>query len=149
LGNAALFHQYRREERAMLERIEAMSRLSSDHEFALWEAIGSLLQGWALAVQKRVDGGITQMRQSITTQQALGTELLRPYQLALVAEAYGKGGEAEESLRVLAEALTRMEKSGERWYEAELYRLKGTLTLEAGGWKLETSALSSLGIRVP
>src|SRR5438876_7595350 len=60
---------------------------------------------------------------------AMGTELERPYYLALLAEAHGKVGQAEEGLNVLAEALATADKTGERFYEAELYRLKGELTL--------------------
>ena len=54
----------------------------------------------------------------------------RPYFLALLAEAYGKVGQAEEGLTALAEALAVVDKTGERFYEAELYRLKGELTLQ-------------------
>src|SRR5262249_2183002 len=49
--------------------------------------------------------------------------------LAVLAEAYGKVGQTEEGLRVLTEALTRVDKTGEGLYAAELYRLKGVLTL--------------------
>lgn len=52
-----------------------------------------------------------------------------PYYLALLAEAYGKDGQTEEGLRVLAEALTASQKNGWRLWEAELYRLKGELLL--------------------
>jgi predicted ATPase len=58
---------------------------------------------------------------------------VRPYYLALLAEAYGQGGQAEAGLAVLAEALAAVEKTGERWCEAELYRLKGELLLQSGG----------------
>jgi predicted ATPase len=40
-------------------------------------------------------------------------------------------GEIEEGLRVLAEALAVVDRTGERWCEAELYRLKGELTLQS------------------
>jgi predicted ATPase len=55
--------------------------------------------------------------------------LWRPYGLALLAEACGKGGQGEEGLKVLAEALATLERTGERMYEAELYRLRGELML--------------------
>jgi predicted ATPase len=61
----------------------------------------------------------------------MGTGFLKSYYLALLAEAYGKAGQAEEGLVVLAEALAVVDKSGERFYEAELYRLKGQLTLQS------------------
>ena len=38
--------------------------------------------------------------------------------------------QTEEGLTALAEARARVDKTGERWYEAELYRLKGELTLQ-------------------
>ena len=52
-----------------------------------------------------------------------------PWGLALLAEANGKGGQAEEALNVLGEALAIATKNGERRYEAEIYRLKGELLL--------------------
>jgi predicted ATPase len=48
---------------------------------------------------------------------------------ALLAEAYGKAGQGEEALKVLAEARLQMDNTGERFWEAELYRLQGELTL--------------------
>ena len=55
----------------------------------------------------------------------------QPYLLILLAEACGKVGQAGEGLAVLAETLTVVDKTGERFYEAELYRLKGQLTLQS------------------
>ena len=63
---------------------------------------------------------------------AIGAALGRPYWLALLGEAWGKAGQAEEGLRALAEALEAMQTSGERRWEAEIYRLKGQLLLTPG-----------------
>jgi predicted ATPase len=71
------------------------------------------------------------MRQGIAAHQATGTELTRPYFLALLAEALGKVGQTEEGLTILAEALAAVHKTGECWCEAELYRIKGMLTLQS------------------
>jgi len=60
----------------------------------------------------------------------MGAGLFQSHYLILLAEEYGKAGQAEEGLVALAEALTVVDKSGERFYEAELYRLKGELTLQ-------------------
>ena len=61
--------------------------------------------------------------------QATGAELSRPYILAVLAEGYWKVGQTEEGLTALTEALSIVNRTGERLYEAELYRLKGELTL--------------------
>src|SRR5262249_40136270 len=55
------------------------------------------------------------------------TELHLPAFLALLAEAYQIQGRVEEGLTILAEALALVDKNDERWWEAELHRLKGEL----------------------
>jgi predicted ATPase len=60
----------------------------------------------------------------------MGAELARPTSLALLAEACGKGGQIEEGMIALTEALAAVDRTAERMYEAELYRLKGELTLQ-------------------
>ena len=72
------------------------------------------------------------MQQGLTARQARGAELAQPYFLALQAEVYGKLGEREHALTLLSEALNVMSASGEHRLEAELYRLKGELTLQNG-----------------
>src|SRR5262249_24854216 len=54
----------------------------------------------------------------------------RLYFLALLAEAYGTRGQPTAGLEVLAEALTRVDTTRDRWYEPEIYRLKGALLLQ-------------------
>jgi len=61
--------------------------------------------------------------------QSIGQKLYRPYHLALLAEAYGEAGQPDLGLSCLAEALTLVEATEERWWEAEVRRLKGELLL--------------------
>ncbi len=128
---AAELHQYRREGRATQERAEAAITLCTEQGFALWLATGTILRGWALAEQRQGEEGIAQIRQGLVAYRAMGSELARPQFLALLAEAYGKASQPEEGLSVLAEALAVVNKTGERFCEAELYRLKGQLTLQS------------------
>ena len=93
-------------------------------------AHGFILRGWALAHQGQAKEGIEQLQQGVLAYYATGAELFRPYWLALLAEAQGTIGEPETGLIVLAEALTVVDKTGTRWYEAELHRLKGELLLQ-------------------
>jgi predicted ATPase len=59
--------------------------------------------------------------------------MFQPFFLALLAEVYGKVGQTEEGRSVLAEAMDKVHNTGECFYEAELYRLKGELTLKQFG----------------
>jgi hypothetical protein len=89
--------------------------------------MGCILSGRALAHQGQAKEGIEQIYQGMTAWRATGAEVARPYHLALLAEAYGTMGQPEAGLTVLAEALTLVDSSSVRVYEAELYRLKGEL----------------------
>jgi predicted ATPase len=119
--------------------------LSTEQGFALLLGWGTIVRGWVLAEQGQGEEGIAQMRQGLDAWRATGAEGMRTYFLALLAEANGKVGQSEDGLHVLTEALAVGEKNGERFYEAELYRLQGELTLQKAGardWRRGTSSAS-------
>jgi predicted ATPase len=130
LGWATVFHQLRREEHRTQEHAEAALTLAKEQGFPYWMAIGSILHGWALTHQGQEQEGIAQIEQGLVAYRATGAETLRPYFLALLAEAHGTIEEPEAGLTVLTEALTLVNATGERRYEPELYRLKGELLLQ-------------------
>jgi DNA-binding winged helix-turn-helix (wHTH) protein/predicted ATPase len=127
---AALLHQLRRDRALTHEWAEAAITLARGQGFSVWLGLGAVLQGWAQAEQGQSEEGISQLRHGLATRQAIGAGIFHSYALALLAEAYGKAGQIEEGLSVLTEALTQVNKAEERFYEAELYRLKGELTLQ-------------------
>jgi predicted ATPase len=138
--HAALLHQLRRDRALTHEWAEAGITLAREHGFPNWLGQGTVLQGWARAEQGQREEGITQMRQGLAIRQTIGAGIFQSYHLVLLAEAYGKAGQAEEGFAALAEALTVAVKRGERFYEAELYRLRGELTLaQSGVQRLESS----------
>jgi predicted ATPase len=130
LASAAQFHRLRREGQAVQEQAEMLVALSDEQGFLQSLEEGTILRGWALAEQGRVEEGIAQMCQGLAAIQAMESHPRRVVDLARLAEAYGKAGQAEEGLNMLAEALTAARKSGRHFYGAELYRLKGELTLQ-------------------
>ncbi len=73
---------------------------------------------------------MAQMHQGMAAWRATGAEVVWPYYLALLAEADAKGGQVEESLTLVAEALAAANNREERRWDAELYRLKGELLLQ-------------------
>jgi predicted ATPase len=134
LAYAAMFHQFRHEEHTAHEHAAAAVTLCREQEFAYYLAWGTIIQGWALSVQDLGVERIVQIQQGLAALQVIGAALRRPYYLALLAEAYGDSGQSNEGLRVLVEAFIEVQKTGERFWEAELYRLKGEfLLMPAGG----------------
>jgi DNA-binding winged helix-turn-helix (wHTH) protein/predicted ATPase len=129
LSFAAQIHHRRREVELTQKRAEAAIAVSTDYGFPFFVAWGTVLQGWSLAEQGQGEAGIAQIHQGLSTWHAMGAQLTRPHALALLAEAYGREGQAEEGLRALDEALTAVHSTGERWWEAESHRLKGEFLL--------------------
>ncbi len=127
---AAMFHQWRREVQAAQELVEASMALAHEHGFPLLLAMGMTFQGWTLVEQGQGEAGIGQIRRGVTAFRVTGSELTCTYMLALLAEAYLKEGKIDEGLSTLTEALDLVDKNGERWWQAELYRLRGELLLQ-------------------
>jgi TOMM system kinase/cyclase fusion protein len=129
LDHATWLHQYRRERRLAQDQAEADMALCREQGFAFFLADGTIMHGWALAAQGRRAEGMTQMQQGMATLRAIGVGVLLPRDHTMLAEAYGENGQAEEGLRLLAEALTTADYQGMHLWEPELYRVKGELLL--------------------
>jgi predicted ATPase len=141
LDYAATLHHLRRDGHAAQERAEAIITLAHDHGFTLDLAFGTILQGWALTEQDQREEGIAQLQQGLAAWRATGAELYRPYFLSLLAEAYGRSGQIDNGLATVAEALDLVNATGERFYEAEVYRIKGELLLTQEGVRLQAEGL--------
>ena len=103
--------------------------LSTEQGFPFSLANGTILRGWALAAQGQRAEGMTQMHQGMAALRAMGVGVLLPRGHTMLAEAYGESGQAEEGLRLLAEALATTHQQGSHLWEPELYRVKGELLL--------------------
>jgi predicted ATPase len=131
---AALFsdgvvHQLAGDREAVLEQADRLMALAGEQDFPSWLAGATILRGWSLATQQ----GIKEMRQGLAAWRATGAEHLVPYFQALLAGACASAARAAEGLRLVEDALSRAERTGERWCEAELLRLRGELLLLRGG----------------
>jgi predicted ATPase len=130
LTSASELYQLRAEVPEARMHVERALAVSREYGFTFREVLGTIFLGWALVMQEQAAAGIPQMIHGIAAYRATGAEAGRHYWLGMLAEAYGKAGQISEGLTALTEALAVVEKNGECYYEAELYRLKGVLLLE-------------------
>ena len=91
------------------------------------------MRGWALAMHGQGEAGMAQLRQGIAAWRATGAAVHGPYLCTLLAEVYGHLGHPADGLQALAEAPTLIEQQEERWWEAEVHRLRGVLLLQQTG----------------
>jgi len=127
---AARLAHCRRDVTATQAHAEALMAFAAEQGFALRLEQGRILRGWALAMQGVAFEAVAQIRQGWAVYPGVGPKLMQPYFLSLLAEAYGQAGQPEDGLQAVVEALTLVETTEERWWEAELSRLKGTLLLQ-------------------
>lgn len=104
--------------------------LARQHGFAHWLATATLLHGWAIASDDALEAGLASMQRGLEAKKATGSRLKIPYYLGLMAGLLGSAGRSQEGLGLLDEALGRIEATGERWFEAELHRIRGDLLLD-------------------
>jgi predicted ATPase len=137
LTAVAHVHQFRREGQDAHTQAEALLTLAREQGLALWLAFGTGLQGWALVertappgAREQREAGLIQLREGVAALLATEAEVWVPLFWGALAQGYGQAGQAQEGLKVIAEALAMVEKNEERWTEAELYRLKGELMLQ-------------------
>jgi tetratricopeptide (TPR) repeat protein len=136
---AGLLHQYRGEGQLAQQWAEAEITLATEQGFPDWQAWGTALQGWALAEQGQGEESIVRICQGVAALRAKGAEHALVLILAVLAEIYEKRGQIEEGLAALAEAWAMVDRTRGYLFEAELYRLKGELTLQSSVQSLESS----------
>jgi predicted ATPase len=124
--STAMFHHLRRDGPTVQKQAESLIVLSRDQGFAMFEAWGTMLRGWALAEQGKAEEGIALIREGL----AAAAPTTGVNWLLLLTEAYEIRRQAEEGLSVLAELQAMARKNGTMVHEAELYRLRGELTLQ-------------------
>jgi class 3 adenylate cyclase/predicted ATPase len=126
---AAWVSQMRRDVPAVHEHAEAAVALATEQGFPLWTATGTSLRGWALALQGQGEEGMAQVRQGVATWRATGAALFVPCFCTWLADVAAHLGHPEDGLQALAEASTLIEQHEERYWEAEVCRLRGVLLL--------------------
>jgi len=88
-------------------------------------AFGLIHLGRAKVQDGRATEGIIEIEDGIASYRATGANWSMPYLLGLLGDTYRASTQPERSLGILAEALQKVEQTDERWFEPELYRIKG------------------------
>src|SRR6266508_1440192 len=116
---------HRRDAPLLRARAAAAAALAERWGFQMLAANATALLGWAQAIEGDPAGGAARLRQALARSQATGAQATRPLLLGLLAEAEQLAGRPGEALGLLDDALAQVDRSGERYCEAELHRLKG------------------------
>jgi adenylate cyclase len=126
------------------EHTTVLIRLCREHEIGFWLSGARVLEGWALAAEGHQDGTAI-IRQGVQNWRSSGVKLFEPYHFGLLAPAYAGDDNPAEALASLDAADAQIQRSGERWYAAELLRLRAKLGPRPADREAAGSAESCLG----
>jgi predicted ATPase len=97
----------------------------------LSKALGIMIQGELLGLTGRASDAIQMITSGITAYRSTGATLMMPWHLSYLATAYADLDQFDESWRCVGEAMTAVETTKERWYEADLHRIAGEIALRS------------------
>jgi predicted ATPase len=117
---------------ALEKRAEELAAVATEQGFPYWIAAGKTFRGWLKVKNGNVTEGMSLLRNGMAAYRASGQEAWMPHYTTLRAAACEVAGQADEAASLLDEALQIVERTGERWFLAELYRHKGQLLLRQG-----------------
>ena len=106
--------------------------MATEQGFPYWHSQGAIYRGYAKVKNGDVAEGMLLLRDGSSAYRATGEELGLPFYIHLLATACEIAGKVEEGLALVDEALLIVERTGERWFAAELNRHKGQLLLRHG-----------------
>jgi predicted ATPase/class 3 adenylate cyclase len=116
--------------RALHRAAEDLGVLAAEHRFPFYAATADIYRGWALA-ERDIPRGLRLLRDGTDAFVALGAVGLKPWFLGRMALLSAAAGDVGAGIDLLDEALSEIDRSGQRWCQAELWRLKTELRAQA------------------
>jgi class 3 adenylate cyclase/predicted ATPase len=147
LGFGAMLLSLAGDDAILGERLDELAVVVAEHDIPVYRVSGPILRGWTKVENGDVTEGMSLLRSGSTAYRAIGQQAWMPYFIALEAAACEIAGRVEEALALVDEALQIATGTGERWFAAELHRLKGQVLLRQGYAKAaEEQYRKALGI---
>jgi predicted ATPase len=126
---AAELYYLRRDTRMTISTVETWLAIASGYTSTAGAANMMILRGWSQIISEDFKTGLPLLRDGTSRLRGTGSKFQIAYRLGRAVEALRKAGETEEAVALLSECSEANTMLGERWYEAELHRLKGELLL--------------------
>src|SRR5262245_8770128 len=127
LALAGMLHAFMNEPSAAGTLAGEAVAVADEHGYRQWRAIGRFIAAWASADTGRSAGSPKTMMQRLDEYTRMGLRAVLASLLCLAARAHIHAGRKQAGVELLAQAEAHVHDSGERWYEAELHRLRGVV----------------------
>ncbi|HEV7499975.1 MAG TPA: 6-hydroxy-D-nicotine oxidase, partial [Vicinamibacteria bacterium] len=136
----ALLQQLRGDPATFRRQAEEALRLATDFKATYYRAWAAILVAYAQTLGRPGAASPPRLASAIERFQETGARLRLPYYLALLADTHLRAGDADAGLEVVEEALSRGRETNERWWDADLHRLRAELLLASGAGVAEAES---------
>jgi adenylate cyclase len=130
---AAIRHAFAGDAEAVLDCADEALDLATSHGFPLYDGSTRVLRGWARVAQDGSTAAVTEMETALATVQSTGARMYSHFFFGLLADACMTVDRPDTALAAVEEGLAEVDARGERFWEAELLRLRGVLLATGGG----------------
>ena len=121
--------QLRGDRKATLQHADAQIALSETYGFPFWAATGKMLKAWCESNNNTLDKACADFQQAFEDYKASGNRLAKSYFKSILAEMLLKAGHLNDAQQVIEKALEQSTATGERFFNAELVRIKGEIAI--------------------
>jgi predicted ATPase len=129
LTHTALTHLVSRNYAAAKGEAEELAAVAGDKGALFWKAIGTMAQGWVFALTGKASDAVDLLTSGLGAFRSTGSTLWIPLHMSCLAIAHRDLNRFDEAWRCISEAMTAIETTGERWYEAEVLRVGGEIAM--------------------
>ena len=112
-------------------QVDEVIALADEREARYWKALGTAVRGWLFAVTGKPSDAVWAITSGIASLRSTGATLYEPRHLSFLAMAYADLGQLDDARRCIDEALDKVERSKEKWGEAEVHRIAGEIALKS------------------
>jgi predicted ATPase len=127
---------------------ELSVHMATEHELAQPKAWSMGVAGWCLAENGELEKGLALATQAIAAMQTIHSRHFLPYLLGLLADVQLKAGHEVAAMKAVEDGLATAEATGERFYSAELLRLRGELLARSPAGCKEAEAAFHAAMKV-
>jgi predicted ATPase len=125
----ARFHSYMRNFDGAIAATEEGFAIANEQRSPYHVSRANVLRAVNLIEANRFEAGIKLMEQALTAHRGTGANYQSSYNLSYLALAHAKDGNLKHALELADQAIDEVERTGERWWQAEALRIKGEVLL--------------------
>jgi predicted ATPase len=105
--------------------------LADERAAPYWKAHATAVRGWLFAVTGKASDAVRAITSGITSLRSSGAALYEPRHLSFLAVAYAELGQLDDAWRCIYDAIEKVERSKEKWGQAEVHRMAGEIAIRS------------------